>query len=748
MVKISRIALLIIAGISALIFYKLPNIDFDYDFEKFFPQHDEDTEFFMQYREQFGSDNDFILIGITNNKGVFQEDFLLKVDQLAHELKEVAHIEQVISPTTLKEPVRDPLIGQVFEKQVLRIDQPEWYSRDSLKIYSNPDLIDSYFSRDGRSLAIFLQNKEYLSKEKCDNLVHDINAILNQYEFDKLHVSGRSIGQYHYIEVMQTELLIFILASAVLIIIFLIIAFRSFWGVWVPLLVVMLGVVWTLGLMYATDKPIDLMLTVLPTILFVVGMSDVVHLLSKYLDELRAGKPKPKAIVTAFKEVGLATFLTSLTTSIGFLTLLTSTIVPVKNFGLYTAAGVFIAYILAFTFLPAMLFLTKGPSIKKQGESFWTKRLNPLFSKVMHHPKSILTGSLIFIALCLIAISQVEVNNYLLEDLKPNSPLKRDFRYFEENFSGIRPFEMAVFIEDDSLDAFSLPVLKDLEKLQYYLEEEYGAGALISPVTIIKNIHKSNNGGNVDYYKIPDEKGLTRIRKDLKRMSSDELLNNIVTKDRQAFRVFGRMPDLGSKEVFKREEALYQFIEDESLNRYFNTRLTGSAVLIDKNNSFLSKSMMSGLLIAFGVIGIIVGLMFKSWKMVLISFIPNMLPLLLIGAVMGIFGIHLKVSTSIIFTIAFGIAVDDTIHFLSKFRLEIAKGRDRLVALRRTFISTGKAIIVTTLILSGGFLTLILSDFLGTFYIGLLVGLALLFAVIADLVVLPVLLMIFYKKKG
>ena len=190
------------------------------------------------------------------------------------------------------------------------------------------------------------------------------------------------------------------------------------------------------------------------------------------------------------------------------------------------------------------------------------------------------------------------------------------------------------------------------------------------------------------------------------------------------------------------------FIEKELNNQYFSLRQTGTARLIDLNNAYLAKDMTVGLLIAFLLIALIVGIMFKDLKMVLICLIPNFFPLILIAGIMGFAGIYLKVSTSIIFTIAFGIAVDDTIHFMSKLRLQLAKGSSIIYAVKRTYITTGKAIVVTSIILCGGFLTLIWSDFLGTFYIGLLISLTLLFAVIADLFLLPVLLMIFYKNSS
>jgi predicted RND superfamily exporter protein len=178
-----------------------------------------------------------------------------------------------------------------------------------------------------------------------------------------------------------------------------------------------------------------------------------------------------------------------------------------------------------------------------------------------------------------------------------------------------------------------------------------------------------------------------------------------------------------------------------------NYHITGTASLIDKNNAEVAGGIVWGLLISFGVIAIIVGLMFWDWRMIILSLIPNIIPILMIGGLMGAFGIDLKVSTSMIFTISFGIAVDDTIHFISRLRIELSRGLTMSQAIRQTFLTTGKAIVLTTIVLSGGFLTLVFSEFLGTFYLGLLVGLTLIFAVIGDLILLPALLMTFMPDK-
>jgi predicted RND superfamily exporter protein len=342
---------------------------------------------------------------------------------------------------------------------------------------------------------------------------------------------------------------------------------------------------------------------------------------------------------------------------------------------------------------------------------------------------------------------RVDVNNFLLEDLRDGDPLKQEFLFFENNFSGARPFELAIVLnEGERWD--DIQVMQQLALVDSFLVNEYEVGSLVSPVRIVKTAHRELKGGAASYFRVPDSQAeLDQIVKGIRRFDRDSLLTLFVNEERGFIRMQGKTGDLGAQ-VFKVKNAeLAAFIERELPNPRFEAKVTGTATLIDLNNESLAVDMTIGLAIAFIVISIIIAVMFKSLRMVIICLIPNMMPLLMIAGYMGFMGIDLKVSTSIIFTIAFGIAVDDTIHFMSKLRLELGKGKSLLYALKRTYISTGKAIIVTSLILCAGFLTLILSEFLGTFYIGLLVSMTLLFAVLADLFLLPVLVILFFRRK-
>lgn len=748
MLRWSKHIIIVVTLISVVCVFLASRLGFDYNFENYFPKGDPELEFFLQYREKFDNDNDYVLIGLKNNSGIFQKDFLEKIAALSDSLREIPYIESVTSPINLKQIIIGPL-GPI-EVPYLHPDEEERYSDDSAKVYSNKELIGTFFAPQGNAVTILLKTVYNPSKEKSDIIAEAVKNTVSKFQFDEYHIAGKVIAQKVYIDKMQWELIVFISIAIVLIIIFLYVAFKAVWAIAVPLIVVFIAVLWLLGFMQITNQPIDLLMTLMPTIMFVVGMSDVVHIITRYVEELRIGRDKREALTITIKEVGLATFFTSFTTAVGFITLISIKIKPVQQFGWYMAAGVFFAFIIAFTFLPSVLLYLKTPRVAEKSihSVYWNKVLRVLFVWVIRNQKKIVTVFVLLVIIAFIGISRIEINNYILEDLRESDPLKKDFVYFEENFSGVRPFEMYVKSVDTNTSLLSIPALKELDKIQHFLETEYGTGFILSPVTLVKTINKAVNGGGEAFYKLPDdEEEIERINSFIQKFKKRKEFAALISPNNKEARITGKMHDMGSKNVEIRNQALEKFINENVNQKIISYQLTGSAYLIDKNNAYLARNLVGGLSIAFLIIALLTAMFYRSYVMVLIALIPNLIPLILIAGIIGYAGIYLKISTSIIFTIAFGIAVDDTIHFLSKLKLELDKGKSLIYAVKRTFLSTGKAIIITSIILCGGFLSLILSSFEGTFLVGLLISLTLFFAIVADLFLLPILLLAWYKGR-
>ena len=386
-------------------------------------------------------------------RSVFDSTFLSHVDSLTKKLQELPYVEECVGPTSLMTYAVDPLFGGVFETPLLSANSSQSFEQDSIAIWNSPSYVGVFFGTNGKSVAINMKHTQMLSKEKCDELSKNIQAEVDKFQFKKSHVIGRALGQKLYLELMIKELAIFISISLVLTTIFLFIAFRSGWGIVIPTTVVLLSIIWTLGFLKIMGKDLDLMLTVLPTILFVVGMSDSVHVLTKYMQELRKGKEKIEAIRYAFKSIRLATFLTALTTSIGFFTLVFSNIQPISDFGIYTAVGVLLAYGLTYTLLPAILILGKPKRMNEfaLSDDFWTVKLHNGFLWIIRNRKSIWIGGIVVLAISAWGVSTIVVDNKMLEDLKDDHVLKQEFSFMEKEFAGCRPFELGIVLPNDKI---------------------------------------------------------------------------------------------------------------------------------------------------------------------------------------------------------------------------------------------------------------------------------------------------------
>lgn len=726
--------------------FALRNVRMDHDFENFFPKDDPELDRYLEFRKRFGNDNDFLLVAAEQRPTIFNLSFLQRFDSLARALGELPDVISVTTPTDLDDPRVTPL--GVFRIPWLRTAADSTLRADSTRIWQDDRVRSAFFATDASAILMVMQTAPGISKVRSDDLMGRVQHLVDNSGIEGIRMGGRIHGQFWYIQKMLNELVLFFSISVLLLSIFLYLGFRTAWGVLVPIGVVGLSVLWQVGMITVLGKPLSLLTMLLPTILFVVGMSDVVHLLERYIEGLRAGLTKSRALAITYRDVGMATFLTSITTAIGFATLMTSSIMPIREFGTYTALGVLIAFLLAFTLLPAVLLLVPTPiqASTTESEASWYSILHRLYGWVLRNRKRI---PYYFVALLVVAgfgIAQLKVNNFLLEDWPEDDPQKQDYYWLEQHFGGVRGFEMQLSSSAKNGSIWDLAELHEIETVQQFVGDEYGVQAILSPVTLVKVLNKAFNGGDTSFYRLPtDQRTVDRLVKNAKLFAGQKALNTLVTPDGSHARLTGRMNDEGGYVHGKRNKELEAFIAENTKTVVFEQ--TGMAYLIDRNNLKLSGQMIRGLGLALLLIGGIMAWVFRDLRMTLISLIPNVIPLLLIGGLMGYVGIDIKVSTAIIFTIAFGIAVDDTIHLLSKLKIELSKGKSLPYAMKRTFLSTGKAVLVTTIMLCSGFVALIFSDFGSVFYMGLLVSATLVIAVTTDLLLLPLLVLYWVKQK-
>ena len=753
--RISYLTLSALGLLTVVALFFVAQLRFNYNFNDFYPAGDPDLDYYQGYTQRYGNDNDYVLLGLEAPAGatVFQPAFVARLDSLTRQARRLPNVLGVTSPTTISNPVVEGL--GVFNVPYLHpadyAQIPGQRAQDSTLIYRTPGLVGNLFSPNARAVTLVLQTAPDLKKPPGDSLLTALRANLTQLGFaDKqVHFAGKLVAQSVFVDRLKWEMVVFMSLSFLLVTGLLWLTFRTWWGVVLPLVVVLGAIIWGLGLMGACGVRIDLMTALLPLMLFVVGMSDTIHIISRYGSELGYGATKKDALRVTIKESGFGSGLSALTTSLGFFTLMTSTIKPIYNFGLFTGIAVLLAFVLSFTLLPAMLVLLRKPALRvprAEGHS-WDGVLGRLFSGVLKRRRLIVAAFALVVVGAVAAASRVHINSAMLDDLSKNDPVRLDFGFFEKNFAGVRPFELELK-PVAGRSVYDLEVLQQTEKLETYLARTYGLRYQASPATLVKSVRKALNGGGIAEYRLPETPDeLRRITGKIKLFRKKPEFRALALPDGSRGRLTGRMTDVGSIRADGLSANLRRYIRANVDSTVLQTRLTGSANLIDKNNENLTLNMITGMSIDVLMVMLIVLALFKSLRMTLVVLLPNLIPILIVAGVMGLAGVNMKVSTSIIFTIAFGIAVDDTIHFISKLRLSLNHEPNLFKAVRRTYLLAGKAVVVTSLILIGGFSTLLFSSFDGTFYVGFLIGLTLLFGVVAELTLLPILILYFYKPK-
>jgi predicted RND superfamily exporter protein len=706
---------------------------FDYDFEQFFPQDNEALSFYKSYADIFGGDNDYLLLAFENDdQELWQPEFLSNFESLQSQIKVLEGVDTTISVLDLREP-RIGAFGVQF-RQVVTWDE----SRVNLTLPKN-QLAGSLVSEDGNALLLLVKNKTGMSKEAGDVLYQAIREKIEESELKLRAVAGKIQTQGDFVKLMQSEFGFFFAISLVVMLLILTLLFRSWWGVVVPFVVLLIGVLWAFGVILWMGKPLALMSVMQPTIFLIVGLSALIHFFVHLVKKLQVDPDQKEAIRHSYKQLFIPVLLTMMTTALGFFSLWFTSIPALQDFGLTTAIGIFMIFLAVIGISPGLLFLVSKCLNARPLKTNRAVSLQTYFSLILKRRKVIGFG---FLAMSIIAIFlglRIPINGYLLDNLPFDHPIREDFGYFDSEFGGSNPFELSLELGEEANTFWDYEVLQQVQKLEEELNEVFGENKFISPITLTKTLNQAQNQGDVDAFRFPSRGQFIRMQRIL-RQGSGGLEEGLIDSTGRISRISGRLPDYGSYKMRKLRSELDGFIQSELDSSLLKTRWTGTAYLIDQGHESVTWQMARGLGVAFLLVGLIAGILFRSWRISFLLLIPNVIPLLLMLAVMYFLGIEFKLTTAILFTVAFGIAVDDSIHFMTRFRLELGSGRSFFYAMKRTFLETGKAILLTTVVLVSGFVLFVMSDFGVTFYSGVLISCALIFALLADLMLLPLLL--------
>ena len=732
-----KVILSILASITLILGTFLPKVKMDFSIEQLFSQNDPVINRFLNFREEFdGVDNRIFLLYESDDPFSYKNLELNK--KMVYAFENIEGVSKVTSLTNIELFTEggEYLLSPVYENIPKSIDSLNIAKERIL----SSDLLKNYLiSEDGKVAAILIEVSDSFNEhESRESIVKQIDELQLGTDWT-WHQTGLPIIRTRYVQYMIADNITFLIPVLSMLILLLSLLFRSLVGLVLPLIVVLLTIIWTLGFMTAAGITINIISYIIPTLLMVVGISDSVHFLVKYYKTLHLLGDKREALTQSLQKIGTAIFLTSITTAIGFGALSMVNIEIVKEFGIFTAMGVFFAFIITVLFIPSTLMLLgKTPKTKLEAYSrgYRVKIVKKLITIVRGHPKKIIFTGITITIIGFFGALQINPHSKLLDDLRPGNTLLEDMRLAEDRMGSVLPVEIIITVDENEnfQDIQDVAVISFTDELASYISKIPEIGKVVSVSDYLKAINQAMNDGDKSFYQVP----LSREIISQYMLLYDSEFNSLINSDLTKLRIASQIKDIDSRRSAEIEKELNTYIASV-IPEGITAEVTGTAFLALRTNNYLVKNLLGSFLVALIIITFLMIVLFRSVKMAFISILPNIIPMMVMAAVLGFLQIPLRPATAMTFAVAFGIAVDDTLHYLIRYRMELSKQHYRQ-ANDSTMLGTGIAMMSTTAILSAGFLVLILSQFTPTVEFGMLSVITIVTALIGDLTFLPALL--------
>ncbi|WP_430818940.1 efflux RND transporter permease subunit [Carboxylicivirga caseinilyticus] len=731
-------------------------IEMSYQYAPLLPEDDSTYLAYESFVETFGSEGNLVVIGVKNSD-FFEVKEFNQWNELTQKLKEINGVTSVFSIGQTYELQKNTKEKR-FEVKPIFPEQVKFQTElDSLKerFYELPfyDQLVYNKSKDAYLMAITLDD-DILHSEDRVRLIEDIRKTGNKYirqNEHELHYSGLPYIRVVTAEMIKKELNMFIFLALGITALIILIFFRSFKVVMFSMLVVGIAVIWALGIQGLFGYKITILTGMIPPLIIVIGIPNSVFLLNKYHQEYRKHQNKIKALQRVIRKIGNATFLTNLTTASGFATFIFTSSKILVEFGVIAAINIIVVFFLSILLIPIIFSFLDGPKerhIKHLDNQIMGKAVNTLVKLSLNHRKTIYWITISMLVLGAFGISRIKTTGYMLDDIPHDDPLYVDLEFFEDNFNGLMPLEIMIDTKKPN-GVIQRSNLKKMDDLQDELSQLDVISKPVSLVEVVKFSRQAFFNGKQSHYKIPSNQERNFI---LSYVSKSEagaqtgIVNNFMDSLKQKARLSYRMKDIGTTEMVSLNENIQKKIDEIFPGDKYFTSLTGASVVFFKGTDYLIKNLFTSLLLAIVLIASFMAWMFSSKRMVLVSLIPNLFPLIMTAALMGYFGIPIKPSTILVFSIAFGISVDDTIHYLAKYRQELSETNWSIrAAVVLALKETGVSMIYTSIILFFGFGIFSISQFGGTVALGVLVAVTLLIALFSNLILLPSLLLTLEK---
>ncbi|RKR81904.1 hypothetical protein BDD43_2066 [Mucilaginibacter gracilis] len=742
--------LFIVLVLSTFMGFEASKVRLTYNAGKILPVTDSAYIHYMHFRKLFGEDATAMVLGV-KSPNLFRKDFFNDWYLLGHNIGKIKGISGVVSLANIYKLQKDTAQHRFVLKPLITHTLATQQAVDSVRqqVYNMPFYKGLILSGDKQSslMAISLDTK-ILNTPQRDKVIAAILAQIKPFEARQnitVHVSGQPYIRTVVSKLVSNEFVLFLGLSLGITAVILLLFFRSFYPVIFPVIVVVFGVIWSLGLLVLKGYNITLLTGIIPPLIVIIGIPNSIFLLNKYYHEFALTGDKMASLHTVIEKVGITTFIANITTAIGFGVLCFTNSQILTEFGLIASVSIMLTFVLTLILIPIIFSYLPAPG-KSQSGIKDGKVMKALLLKVnylVHHQRKLIYGGVMVLLLISgYGLSLINVNSYIVDDLPKKSSTLTDLKFFEYNFKGVLPLDVSIDTKRKN-GLMNLAMIHKLERLENLISSYPEFSRSISLTQVLKYSTQAFYGGDSSYYRLPDDMEQNFILGYAANSGkSNNMLHNYLDSTKQITRVSFQMVDVGSKKLNVIFDGLRPRIDSIFNPEKYHVELTGSSVIFVKGANYMVKNLYQSLGLAIILIALVMWILFRGVRMIAISILPNLIPLIFTAGIMGYLGIALKPSTILIFSIAMGISSDQTIYFLTRYRNELrttGKSISQIVA--DTIAETGISMIYIATILFFGFGVFAASTFGGTVALGILLSVTLLVAMICNLTLLPAFLL-------
>jgi predicted RND superfamily exporter protein len=732
--------------------YEASKMQLSYEFAKILPDTDSTFIEYQNFKKKFGEDGNVMVMGFAD-KDLFQLEKFKDWTKLNNDLKNIQGVKAIMSLPTAYKLVKNDSLEKFDFVPLIQNPITSQKEVDSLKNeFLNMPFYEGiiYNKESGANLVAITFTKKDLDSKRRLEMVKEIKELgdaFSKKHNTEMHYSGMPYIRSQLMTKVRAEMTLFLILAVIVTAIILWMFFRSFTTVFFSLIVVVIGVAWSIGIMYLFGYKITVLSGLIAPLIMVIGLPNCIFLINKYQSEFVAHGNKIKALARSIETIGVTLFLANITTAIGFGVLYFTKSSMLVEFGVVAAISVMATYVITLILIPVILNYLPTPKAKhtkhQEGKRI-NKTLDVIDHLVQNNRKGIYLTTSIITAISLWGMTFIDMNGYVVDDLPEKDPVYVDLSFFETNFKGVLPFEISVDTKaPKGIFANNARAIYKIKLLQKTLAEYAIFSKPLSIVEGIKFSYQAYNDGNPKFYKVPsigDLKTLSEFSGSLK--GQNNRLATFMDSAQQVTRVSYQVADIGSKKMKALMTELRPKIDSIFNPAEYNVSATGHSLVFLKNNDYLLSNLLESLLIEILLIAIVGIALFRSVRIIVLSKIPCLIPLIITAGIMGFLDIRFKPSTILIFSIAFGISSDGTIYFLTKYRQELKKyKKGAAAAISAAIKDTGLSMVYTSIILFCGFAIFSASSFGGTAALGVLVSLTLLMSMFTNLILLPAILL-------